>query len=271
VLPLAKRALGAALTLALVPGIASAQTALSPSPANYPAIATGLAIPGGSPALRATAVPARNGRSVLIDAASATLYMMEGGQIVDSMKVIVGKPSAATPELKTALTYTTLNPYWHVPTDIARTLTAPNVLKQGTRYLTERGYEVVSSFERGAEVLDPSSVDWQAVAEGREKVFVRQRPGPANSMGRMKFSLLNAGGIFLHDTPMKDLFDKEDRSLSAGCIRLEDAPRFARWLLGDDAALHSAAPEQQIALQRMVPITITYLDPRAQMQMAALR
>lgn len=267
-----KRTLCAALAIAFVPQVAAAQAPLSPGPSNYPAIATGLAIPGG---IGLAARPSQNAaqlkREVLIDAASATLYMMEGGRIVDSMKVIVGKPSAATPELKTTLTYTTLNPYWHVPSDIARTLTAPNVLKHGTGYLTDRGYEVVSSFRSDARLLDPDSIDWRAVAEGRAKVFVRQRPGPANSMGRMKFSLLNAGGIFLHDTPMKELFEKDDRSLSAGCVRLEDAPRFARWLLGDEPQLTSAAPEQHIALKRMVPITITYLDPRAQTQMAALR
>ena len=70
---------------------------------------------------------------------------------------------------------------------------------------------------------------------------------------------------------MKELFDKDDRSLSAGCVRLEDAPRLARWLLGDEPAFASAAPEQHIALQRTVPITITYLDARSQNQMASLR
>ena len=265
------RALCAALALVFAPGIAAAQ-APPPQAIEYPAIATGLAIPVGPPPSRpATAPVAQRGRSVLIDAASATLYMMEGGRIVDSMKVIVGKPTAATPELKTALTYATLNPYWHVPADIARTLTAPNVLKLGTRYLDERGYEVVSSFGPDAEVLDPNKVDWKAVAEGRERVLVRQRPGPANSMGRMKFSLLQGDGIFLHDTPKKELFDEDNRSLSAGCVRLEDAPRFARWLLGDSVTLASSAPEQHIPLRSMVPITITYLDAQSQSQLAALR
>lgn len=268
---LLKRALCAALPLALVPAIAAAQTPFAPGPGNYPAIATGLSIPSASASPSFGSPTAVRGRSVLVDAASARLYMMEGNRVVDSMKVIVGKPSAATPELKTALTYTTLNPYWHVPTDIARTLTAPNVLKHGRKYLDERGYEVVSSFRSDARIVDPGTVDWKAVAEGRERVFVRQRPGPANSMGRMKFSLLDGGGIFLHDTPMKELFDQEDRSLSAGCVRLEDAPRFARWLLGDEPVLKSAAAEQQVPLRYMVPITITYLDASAQSQLAMLR
>lgn len=245
----------ATLALALMPAVPAAAEAANPT----------------LPSASGTFAPKAAARSVLIDAASARLYMMENGRIVDSMKVIVGKPSAATPELKTSITYATLNPYWHVPVDIARTLTAPNVLKHGTQYLKERGYEVVSTFARDARIVDPHSVDWQAVADGRETVFVRQRPGPANSMGRMKFSLLKADGIFLHDTPMKDLFQQDDRSLSAGCVRLEDADRFARWLLGSDLPLAASSPEQQIALERMVPVTITYLDPGEQTQLAALR
>ena len=263
-----KRSLCAALVLAFAPSAANA----APQGHAYPAIAAGMTIPSEARASRPfESRAAVRGRSVLIDAASATLYMMEGGRIVDSMKVIVGKPDAATPELRTTLTYATLNPYWHVPTDLARTLTAPNVLKHGISYLTERGYEVLSHFGPGSRVIDPRTVDWKAVAEGRAVAYVRQRPGPANSMGQMKFSLAGSDEIYLHDTPRKELFEEEERNLSAGCVRLEDAPRLANWLLGGEASIHASAPEQHIAIPRRVPITITYLDPQAQMRLAALR
>ena len=264
-----KRAICAALALTLTPGMAAAATyPAAPQANSYSAIATGMSIPTPG---RGFAAPVTNNRSVLVDAASATLFMMEGGRIVDSMKVIVGKPSAATPELRTTLTYATLNPYWHVPTDLARTLTAPNVLKHGVSYLEERGYEVLSRFGPNAEVIDPRSVDWQAVADGRAVAYVRQRPGPANSMGQMKFSMASGGEIFLHDTPRKELFAQDDRSLSAGCVRLEDAPRLARWLLGGEAPLAASVPEKQLPLPRQVPITIAYLDNSARMQLASLR
>jgi murein L,D-transpeptidase YcbB/YkuD len=252
-----KRSLCAALITMLVPAV--------PALAETPAQASGV-FNAASPA-----VPRFVGRAVLIDAASATLYMIENGRIVDSMKVIVGKPEHATPELKTSLTYAIVNPYWHVPRELVRTLTAPNVLKQGTRYLTDHGYEVMSSFGPDGQVLDPETVDWHAVAEGRETVLVRQRPGPANSMGHIKFSLAAGDGIFLHDTPKKELFDQEDRSLSSGCVRLEDAPRLARWLLGDAVPSAASGPERQIAMPSYVPVTITYLDSAAQTQLAALR
>lgn len=250
-----KRALCAALLGGLVHAPAqAADTAAYPSFDSAPSL-----------------IPQTAGRSVLIDTGSATLYMIEDGRIVDSMKVIVGKPAEPTPEVTTSLTYATVNPYWHVPADIARTLTAPNVLRQGTKYLTDHGYEVVSSFDSDATVIDPATVDWQAVADGRETVLVRQRPGPANSMGRIKFSLAVGDGIFLHDTPKKELFDQDDRSLSAGCIRLEDAPRLARWLLGDSAPLTASVPEDRIPIPAYVPVKIVDLGPAAQSELASLR
>lgn len=262
-----RSALAAALLLSLAPAAANAQASdLPPSSA----VATGMAIPIAGIPDRAPPVPAW-GRAVLVDAASARLFMIEDGQVVDSMRVIVGKPAAATPAMRGTLFYATLNPYWNVPVDLARTLIAPNVLQQGTTYLDDRGYEVVTGFSRNAEVVPAESVDWNAVADGTAVVHVRQRPGPANSMGTMKFGFPNNAGIFLHDTPKKELFAQDDRSLSNGCVRLEDAPRFARWLLGRDPELPTAAPEQSVALPGPVPIVITYLDPMASTQIAALR
>ena len=212
-------------------------------------------------------IPAR-GRYVLVDAASARLYMMEDGRVRDSMKVIVGKPETPTPALRSVINYETLNPYWHVNADLARTLIAPNVLKDDA-YLTTRGYEVVSSFARDAQVIPPDSVDWNAVAAGEERILVRQQPGPANSLGRFKFDLPKSDGIYLHDTPKKELFAQDQRNLSHGCVRLEDAERLARWLLGKDPPAASK-PEEHILLPRPVPITISYLDSRDQLRLATL-
>lgn len=169
------------------------------------------------------------------------------------------------------LYWATLNPYWNVPADLARTLIAPNVVEQGRSYLDERGYQVVTGFGEDAQVRDPGDVDWQAVAAGDERIYVRQLPGPANSMGRMKFGFPNNDGIYLHDTPRKALFDEAERDLSNGCVRLEDADRFASWLLGREPQVAGAEPERAVPLPHPVPILITYLDAGAQMRLAALR
>lgn len=213
-------------------------------------------------------IPLR-GPYVLVDAASARLYMIEDGRVRDSMRVIVGKPETPTPELKDVINYETLNPYWHVTADLAKSLIAPRVLQEGDAYLTTRGYEVVSAFAPDAQVLSPDSVDWRAVAAGTAQVFVRQRPGPANSLGQVKFDLPNGNGIYLHDTPKKELFAQDQRNLSHGCVRLEDAPKLARWLLGKDPP-QASEPEDHIALPRPVPITISYLDAGSQLKLAAL-
>ncbi|HMJ05843.1 MAG TPA: L,D-transpeptidase family protein [Chthoniobacterales bacterium] len=210
------------------------------------------------------------GRYVLVDAASARLYMIEDGRVRDSMRVIVGKPETPTPELKSVINYETLNPYWHVTSDLAKSLIAPRVLKDGPSYLSDRGYEILSAWGPDARVLSPGSVDWKAVAAGEAKIYVRQRPGPANSLGQFKFDLPDGDGIYLHDTPRKELFAQDARNLSHGCVRLEDARKLARWLLGKDPPA-AAAPEENVLLPSPVPITISYLDARSQMKLAALQ
>ncbi len=252
---------------------AAAVLLLAAVPALVPAAATAAA-PGASPVASAASIGApiypQRGRYLLVDAASARLFMVEDGQVVDSMKVIVGKPGAQTPTISSKIYYATLNPYWNVPADLARTIIAPRVLKEGIGYLREHNYEVLASFEDGAPEIAPEEVDWKAVAAGREKVKIRQLPGPGNSMGQVKFGFPNNYSIFLHDTPKKDLFEADERALSNGCVRLEDAPRLARWLLGRDpeAVAAPGIPEQHVALPRAVPIYITYLDQPAELALA---
>ena len=210
-----------------------------------------------------------HGRYVLVDAASARLYMIEDGRVRDSMKVIVGKPDTPTPELKSVINYETLNPYWHVTADLAKTLIAPRVLQGGDAYLTERGYEVLSSWGPDAHVISPDSIDWKAVAAGNAQVYVRQRPGPANSLGHYKFDLPNGDGIYLHDTPKKELFaqDRATSATAASAWRTRRGWRGGCWQHPPAAS----APEENILLPQPVPITISYLDLRSQMQLASLQ
>jgi murein L,D-transpeptidase YcbB/YkuD len=206
-------------------------------------------------------IPAQpNGRHIIIDSADATLSMYDGDKVVDSMKVIVGKPEKGkqTPAYAGYIRNAFLNPYWNVPPDFVSSLIARNVLSQGMGYLRRQGYEVLADWD-ATELLDPLKVDWAAVRRGDKMVHVRQRPGPANSMGTIKFEFPNPYGIYLHDTPEKDLLDKDNRQLSAGCIRLEDAKRLGSWLMQGDIETVSKAPEQKIDQPQPVPIYVTYL------------
>ena len=211
---------------------------------------------------RARVFPAK-GRYVVVDAASARLWMVDDGHLVDSMKVIVGKSDSQTPEIASVIHYATLNPYWNVPPDMVRSMIAQNVLSQGPGYLKAHGYELLSGFSEDARVLSPADVDWRAVAGGQATVRVRQLPGPGNSMGHVKFGFANDQGVYLHDTPKKELFASDDRDLSHGCVRLEDAERLGRWLLGREPTTASTSPEQHVALPSPVPVYLTYLTAHA--------
>ena len=205
------------------------------------------------------------GRYVIVDTAGARLYMIEDGRIADSMKVIVGKTDEATqtPMLASTIYYATLNPYWHVSGEMVRSLIARNVLEEGLGYLSRQGYQVLAA-DGSRALLDPAKVDWHAVADGRENVLVRQLPGPRNSMGHIKIGFPNNSDIYLHDTPNKALFAQDDRTLSHGCIRLQDAERLGRWLMGREPQAASSEPEQNVLLPSPVPIYLTYLTAQVE-------
>jgi murein L,D-transpeptidase YcbB/YkuD len=211
---------------------------------------------------RARALPAGSGRYVIVNPPAARLYMYENGQVVDSMRVVAGRPDpiAQTPMMNAFIRYVALNPYWNSPPDITSRKLAPTILKEGRAYFTKRGYDLVDHFGPGAHVLNPMSVDWRAVAAGRLQVNLRQRPGPANSMGKMKFMFPNEQGIWLHDTPEKEKIEEAARLQSNGCVRLEAAPRLERWLFNGRAPdPKGAGPEQKVSLPSPVPLYITYL------------
>lgn len=202
------------------------------------------------------------GRYILVNSAEQRLHMIENGQSVGSMKVVVGdkdKLGLPTPIVASTLYYAIANPYWHVPPHLIRKTVAPAVVKQGEAYLKSRGYEVISDFSEHPTILPASSVDWKAVVAGTAKVNLRQKPNGQNSMGRMKFPFPNREGIYLHDTPTREYFARENRALSNGCVRVEDFRKLAFWLFGRDVAASGSDPEQHIALPRGVPVYTTYL------------
>ena len=203
---------------------------------------------------RARAIPAHaNGRYILVDTASARLWMVEHGRIVDAMRVIVGKRAMPTPAMAGLIRYASLNPYWNLPPDLIR-----ERARGGARVIARERLQVLSDWSPHARRLDPRRVDWRAVAAGRRLVNLRQTPGPHNMMGRIKFMMPNHLGIYLHDTPHRELFRPADRHFSSGCVRLEDAGRLERWLFNGRAPRPSGAPEQRVDLPEAVPVYIAY-------------
>jgi murein L,D-transpeptidase YcbB/YkuD len=204
---------------------------------------------------------------VLVDIASARLWMYENGVPVDSMKVVVGKnqvdeksgASLRTPMLAGVMYYTIYNPYWHVPDHLVRLNIAPAVAKLGPNALKGNKYEVVDSWSANPTIVDPATVDWKAVAAGTAHALLRQKPTGANSMGKMKFPFENGLGIYLHDTPHKEYFKEAVRTLSNGCIRLERAADFGSWMMGRPARPDAITAELTVPFPQGVPIYVTYL------------
>lgn len=210
---------------------------------------------------RLRALPA-SGRFILVNAATQQLSMVDNGRVIDSMKVVVGRPDAATPMLASTIWYATFNPYWNIPADLGRKLIAPHVLKSGTSWLAKNGYEVIADWEAPT-VLPASSVDWKGVRAGTVEVKLRELPGSANSMGFVKFGFGNPQGIYLHDTNNRALFEREQRTASNGCVRLEDARRLGQWLMGAPLAAPSSEPELNVRLPQGMPVYITYVTAHA--------
>ncbi len=209
---------------------------------------------------RARIIPG-TGKFILVNTAEQRLHMYEGTQDVGSMKVVVGskaKLGLPTPIIASTMNYGIANPYWHVPDNLV-TKWLPSIIKQKDAYLKARNYEIISDFSANPRILKTSEVDWDAVASGRTKLLLRQRPGGTNSMGNMKFPFPNVEGIYLHDTPTREYFQRSDRALSNGCIRVEDYRRLARWVFDKDPAAVGNAPEQALVLPRGIPVYVTYL------------
>ena len=209
---------------------------------------------------RAWRLPATNAfdRYVVVDSGAAEAYLFDRDRVTDAMRVIVGTAKTKTPMMAVLMRNAKANPYWNVPPEMIRSLTAARVLQQGVAYLDNFHYEVLSDWTTAATRVDPKTINWRRVASGDSQIRVRQLPGPWNSMGEMKFEMPNDYGIYLHDTPVKELFEQDDRWLSNGCVRLEDYRRFASWVFPRPPQVTSAA-EQVIELPRAVPVYLTYL------------
>ena len=129
--------------------------------------------------------------------------------------------------------------------------------------ITGERLQVLSDWTPQARELAPAQVDWRAVAAGRRFVNLRQRPGPANMMGRIKFMMPNDLGVYLHDTPLRDLLRHADRHESSGCVRLEDAQRLGALAVRGARCRANGAPEQRADLPAPVPVYLAYFTAPA--------
>ena len=208
---------------------------------------------------RARILPAGKERYVLVNAAQQRLFIYENGKPVDNMVVVVGKTKYPTPMLAAYIRFAALNPYWYVPPDLAWDDVGQFVEKQGYSYFEKMGYEQVSDWSKNPQILDATKIDWDSVRDGKTEVMLRQKPGPENFMGRIKFMFPNQFGVYLHDNPRRELFKQSTRYFSGGCVRLEDAWRLSRWLFHRELTWEGHGTEEPVMLDQPVPVYITYM------------
>ena len=203
-------------------------------------------------------------RYVVVDSGAAEVYFFDRDRMADRMRVVVGTAKTKTPMMAVLMRNARVDPYWNVPPEMVRSLTAKKVGEQGLSYFKNFHYEVLSDWGPNARIIDPKTVNWAAIRTGKVKptVRVRQLPGPWNSMRNMKFEMPNDYGIYLHDTPHDELFAQDERHLSNGCVRLQDYKRFAGWVFGYVPQSQNGL-EQKVDLPRAVPVYMTYLTVAA--------
>jgi murein L,D-transpeptidase YcbB/YkuD len=163
-----------------------------------------------------------------VDIAGFQAYNFEGTNANWTSKVQVGKPFRKTPVFKSKIKYIVFNPTWTVPPTILQKDILPKI-KKNPDYLTKMK---ISLIDRKGRTVDPNSVDWSKYSKN-VPYTLRQEPGPHNALGRVKFIFPNKHFIYLHDTPSRSLFGRQDRAFSSGCIRVEKDIELAEILLND--------------------------------------
>jgi len=212
-------------------------------------------------------------RYVYLNIADNDLKLVDKGHTVHVARVIVGKPFQQTPAFSAAMMHIELNPYWNVPRSIAVNELLPSI-RRNPRYLANNGYVLLRRSGDNASAVDPSAVDWAGMGRGNFPYFIRQMPGVQNALGNFVFRFPNAHNVYLHDTPSRQLFDREPRFFSHGCMRVEFPMRLALLLLGNqdngvwtEARINAVIATRAytvVPLQRPIAMHITYLTAWAE-------
>lgn len=198
---------------------------------------------------------------ILVNIAGFHLIRFENGVFAERKKVIVGKPYRKTPTFSDLIKYLEFNPYWTVPYSIATRDKLP-LLQRNPSGLAASGFEVFS----GKQKVDARAVNWTQYSRGSFPFTLRQKPGPKNALGQVKFMFPNRFNVYLHDTPQRNLFDKTFRSFSSGCVRVHQPIDLAEQLLkrkkGWDRAridtVLASGKRTVVTLDQPLPVHIVY-------------
>ena len=211
---------------------------------------------------------------ILVNVPGFEMDFIKNGRSILSMRTITGSRDNASPSFQSKITRIIFNPTWTVPTSIAVNELIPQQLKD-PNFISKSDMEVFMKNQKGNRdesntKYNPQDIDWTQFSEKHFPYLLVQRPGPNNSLGRIKFQTPNKFGIYLHDTPYRHLFTRDDRALSHGCIRLEKPQQLAAMLMGDRlnptpesankvGSLIDAKETIQHNLTETVPVYVVYM------------
>jgi murein L,D-transpeptidase YcbB/YkuD len=207
------------------------------------------------------------GNLVVVDIAGFEVDYLRDKSMQWKSRIQVGKPYRQTPIFKSNIDHIVFNPTWTVPPGIFAKDSLPAV-KRDPSYLQKKGLDVIDS---AGKKVDPSTIDWSKMTASNFPYMLRQEPGPDNALGRVKIMFPNKYLVYLHDTPSKELFEKEERAFSSGCMRVERPLELAKLLLDDEQKWSTKEIDQVVAtgqtrtvpLRQPVPVLIMYwtIDP----------
>lgn len=204
-------------------------------------------------------------KHIFVNIPEYTLYAKDQGKTVFTMRVVVGKAITSTPVFSDKLEYIVFSPYWNVPFSIISEEMRPKIAAD-PGWLERMDIEVVQGTGKNAVPVDPYSIDWNAITKENFKYRVRQRPGPKNPLGDIKFIFPNEYEVYLHHTAAEELFNQTQRGFSHGCIRVEKPVQLAQFLLQDKPqwtepkileAMHLGTESYENLAQK-VPVYIVY-------------
>jgi len=204
-------------------------------------------------------------RYLMVNMAGFELTVVEDERSVMDMRVIIGRPYRSTPAFQGELSYLVFNPYWNVPYKLAVEDILPRQ-QADSEYLESGGFRVYADWSENAVELSPDSIDWSQLSESNFPYRLKQDPGKANSLGRIKFMLPNPYAVYLHDTPSRQLFKRPVRMFSSGCIRVQEPVKLAAYLLQgetpwaeqDVVDAIDVGKNRAVSLPARVPIYLVY-------------
>lgn len=201
-------------------------------------------------------------RYVLVNVPAYQLQAVEGGQLAMTSGVIVGKPARATPSVSAKIRGLNFFPYWRVPDSIASKDLIPQIRKDPS-YFDKQHFNLLPTW--GAKPFERHQINWGSPDVYKYKF--RQDPGPHNALGLVRIDMPNKHIVYLHDTPLKQLFGRSARAFSSGCVRVERVMDLASWLVRDEPKWDplrvqvtlAQGQAEDVKLKKPVPVHFVYV------------